>query len=70
LTPWKRKHPSARLIGNSFKLGEQVLVAELLSINMAPYENIVVVNKGALAFIPNSLYLIKRCRRRVSVFAA
>jgi rod shape-determining protein MreC len=34
------------LLENSFKLGEQVLVAELLSINMAPYENIVVVNKG------------------------
>jgi rod shape-determining protein MreC len=34
------------LLENSFKLGEQVLVAELLSINMAPYEHIVVVNKG------------------------
>ena len=34
------------LLENSFKLGEQVLVAELLSINTAPYENIVVVNKG------------------------
>ncbi|MGZ8164963.1 MAG: rod shape-determining protein MreC [Methylobacter sp.] len=34
------------LLENSFKLGEQVLVAELLSINMAPYENIVLVNKG------------------------
>ena len=34
------------LLENSFKLGEQLLIAELLSINMAPYENIVVVNKG------------------------
>ena len=34
------------LLENSFKLGEQVLVAELLSINMAPYEHIVLVNKG------------------------
>ncbi len=34
------------LVENSFKLGEQVLVAELLSINMAPYEHIVLVNKG------------------------
>jgi rod shape-determining protein MreC len=34
------------LLENSFKLGEQVLIAELLSINMAPYEHIVVVNKG------------------------
>jgi len=34
------------LLENSFKLGEQVLVAELLSVNMAPYEHIVVVNKG------------------------
>ena len=34
------------LLENSFKLGEQVLVAELLSVNMAPYEHIIVVNKG------------------------
>jgi rod shape-determining protein MreC len=35
------------LLENSFKLGEQVLIAELLSVNIAsPYENIVVVNKG------------------------
>lgn len=34
------------LLENSFKLGEQVLIAELLSVNMAPYEHIVVVNKG------------------------
>ena len=34
------------LLENSFKLGEQVLVAELLSINTEPYEHIVVVNKG------------------------
>jgi rod shape-determining protein MreC len=35
------------LLENSFKLGEQVLIAELLSVNIAgPDENIVVVNKG------------------------
>lgn len=34
------------LLENSFKLGEQVLIAELLSVNMVPYEHIVVVNKG------------------------
>jgi rod shape-determining protein MreC len=34
------------LLENSFKLGEQVLVAELLSVNIVPYEHIVVVNKG------------------------
>ncbi len=34
------------LLENSFKLGEQVLVAELLSVKTAPYEHIVVVNKG------------------------
>nr|WP_087145454.1 rod shape-determining protein MreC [Crenothrix polyspora] len=34
------------LLENSFKLGEQVLIAELLSIKMVPYEHIVVVNKG------------------------
>lgn len=34
------------LLENSFKLGEQVLIAELLSINTGPYEHIVHVNKG------------------------
>ena len=34
------------LLENSFKLGEQVLIAELLSNNLVPYEHIVVVNKG------------------------
>ncbi|MEI7839860.1 MAG: rod shape-determining protein MreC [Methylococcaceae bacterium] len=34
------------LLENSFKLGEQVLIAELLSINLAPYEHMMVVNKG------------------------
>lgn len=35
------------LLENSFKLGEQVLIAELLSINLASYEHIMVVNKGS-----------------------
>lgn len=35
------------LLENSFKLGEQVLIAELLSINTEPYEHILVVNKGS-----------------------
>ncbi|MGR9116756.1 MAG: rod shape-determining protein MreC [Gammaproteobacteria bacterium] len=35
------------LLEKSFKLGEQVLVAELLSVNLAPYEHVVVVNKGS-----------------------
>jgi len=34
------------LLENSFKLGEQVLIAELLAVSQAPYEHIVVVNKG------------------------
>lgn len=34
------------LLENSFNLGEQVLVAELLSVKLAPYEQMVVVNKG------------------------
>lgn len=34
------------LLENSFKLGEQVLIAELLSVNTMPYEHILVVNKG------------------------
>ncbi|GAB6141666.1 hypothetical protein JCM14076_23950 [Methylosoma difficile] len=34
------------LLDNSFKLGEQVLVAEILSVKTAPYEHIVTVNKG------------------------
>lgn len=36
------------LLENSFKLGEQVLAAELLSVKQAPYEHTVVVNKGSL----------------------
>ncbi len=35
------------LLDSSFKLGEQVLVAELIAVNLAPYEHIVVVNKGS-----------------------
>ena len=35
------------LLENSFKLGEQVLVSELLSVNLVPYEHVVVVNKGS-----------------------
>lgn len=34
------------LLENSFQLGEQVLVAELLSVKLVPYEHTVVVNKG------------------------
>jgi len=34
------------LLGTSFKLGEQVLIAELLEVNLVPYEHVVVVNKG------------------------
>lgn len=35
------------LLDNSFKLGEQVLVAQLLSVTLAPYEHLVVINKGS-----------------------
>lgn len=35
------------LLANSFKLGEQVLVAEILSVNLVPYEHTVLVNKGS-----------------------
>ncbi len=36
------------LLDNSYELGEQVLIAELLSVKISPpYENIVVVNKGS-----------------------
>lgn len=35
------------LLENSFKLGEQVLVAELLSVNLNPYKHEVVINKGS-----------------------
>lgn len=34
------------LLENSFQLGEQVLIAELLSVKLMPYEHTVVVNKG------------------------
>lgn len=35
------------LLENSFKLGEQVLAAELLSVKQAPYEHTVLLNKGS-----------------------
>jgi len=35
------------LLESSFKLGEQVLIAELLSVNLVPYEHVMVVNKGS-----------------------
>ncbi len=35
------------LLDTSYKLGEQVMIAELLAVNVAPYEHIVVVNKGS-----------------------
>jgi rod shape-determining protein MreC len=34
------------LLENSFEIGEQVLSAELLSVNLVPYEHVVVINKG------------------------
>jgi len=34
-------------LDNSFKLGEQMLVAELVSVNLAPYEHRVLINKGS-----------------------
>ncbi len=34
------------LLESSFKLGEQVLAAELISVNLEAYEHVVVINKG------------------------
>ena len=34
------------LLEKSFKIGEQVLVAELISVKQAPYDHVVVVDKG------------------------
>ena len=34
------------ILENSYKLGEQVLIAELLAVNMTPYEQKMVINKG------------------------
>lgn len=34
------------LLDSTFKVGDQVLIAEPLSINVVPYENLIVVNKG------------------------
>jgi rod shape-determining protein MreC len=36
------------LLDSSFKLGEQFLIAELMSVSLEPYEHIVTVNKGSL----------------------
>jgi rod shape-determining protein MreC len=44
------EHENTRLRGlleSSFKVGEQIQIAELLAINMVPYEQTVVVNKGS-----------------------
>jgi rod shape-determining protein MreC len=44
------EHENIRLRGlldNSFKVGEQVQIAEILSVNLVPYEHVVVVNKGS-----------------------
>jgi len=35
------------LLDTSFKLNQQVMIAELLSVNVVPYEHVVVVNKGS-----------------------
>jgi len=35
------------LVEKSFNLGEQVLIAELISVNLVPYEHTIVVNKGS-----------------------
>lgn len=35
------------LLGSSFKIGERVLIAELISVDMAPYRQQVMINKGA-----------------------
>ena len=35
------------LLGNSLTLGEQLLSAEVLSINLAPYEHTIALNKGS-----------------------
>lgn len=35
------------LLESSFKLGEQVLVAEIVSVNLEPYQQVVLVNKGS-----------------------
>lgn len=35
------------LLESSVRVGEEMLIAEILSINLVPYEHVVVVNKGA-----------------------
>lgn len=35
------------LLDNAFKVGEQVQIAELLSVKLVPYEHVVVINKGS-----------------------
>jgi rod shape-determining protein MreC len=44
------EHENIRLRGlldNSFKVGEQLQIGEIMSVNLAPYEHLVVVNKGS-----------------------
>ena len=42
------------LLDSSFKVGEKVLVAELLSVNLDPYKHQIVINKGQLDGIRNN----------------
>lgn len=35
------------LLQSSYKIGEQVLVAEILSVNLVPFDHVVLVNKGS-----------------------
>ena len=35
------------LLDSTFKIGEQVMIAEPLAINIVPYENLIAVNKGS-----------------------
>jgi hypothetical protein len=34
------------LLGSSFKIGERVLIAEILSVDLDPYRRQVLINKG------------------------
>ncbi len=43
----KEKDRLRAFLDNSFTLGEQMLVAELLAVNLVPYEHVVLVNKGS-----------------------
>ena len=42
------------LLGSSFRVGERVLIAELLSVDLDPYRQLVLINKGSASGVSSA----------------